>query len=92
MSKKWTYHRSHSFINSKGKTTSMITQLYQIGVYAIIDGNPALQFSFTPSDIVRIEKQLKKDLSNNEISSLEFGLPITVTKNEDGLFEEVKNV
>ncbi len=63
----------------------MITQLYQIGVYAIVNNNPKYQFSFNPKDIVKLEKRLQKDYDNGKIKDLIFGVPITVTT-EDGLY------
>ena len=90
MSKKWTYHRSHSF-EHEGRKVTFITQLYKVGVYGIINGNPAMQGSFTPSGLVTMERLLKKDAEKGEITNLEFGIPITVTKDENGLLMEVES-
>lgn len=87
--KKIKYHRSHVYVDNKGEKVTFITQLYQVGVYAIINNDPALQFNFNPSDIVNIEKKLKKALKNKEIKSLKFGFPITVTTDESGFWKEV---
>ncbi len=85
---KVTYHKSHSFIDNEGKEHNFQTQLYQIGVYGIANGNPALQGSFTPQKIRKMEKHLQKRLDAKEIKSFELGIPITVT-DESGFWEEV---
>lgn len=90
MSKKWTYHKSHSF-EHKGVKVNFITQLYQVGVYGIINGDPATQGGFTPSGLVKLEQQLKKDAEKGEITNLEFGIPITVTEDKNGLLMEVES-
>lgn len=88
MSKKYKYHRSHSY-TKEGFKVSLITQLYKVGIYGIINGDPGMQGTFTPSGLVTLEKKLKKEEEEGEVSNLEFGKPITVHKNEDGLWEEV---
>lgn len=89
MSKKITYHKSHKWVDYRDVEHTFVTQLYQIGVYCILDGNPALQGNFTPSQIVRIEAKLQKKLDNKKIKSFELGIPITVHI-KNGLWEEVK--
>lgn len=86
---KVTYHKSHTFVDKDDVKHSFITQLYQIGVYGILDGDPSMQFNLTPQDIRKIEKSLAKELAANEIKSFELGVPITVT-DKSGLWEEVK--
>lgn len=86
--KKWKYHVSHSY-KIKGKETKGITQLYQIGVYLIVNNNPQRQFNFTPNQMVTTERRLKKAFKEGEITDLEFGREITVIKNESGFFEEL---
>lgn len=86
-----TYHKSHTYIDNNNVEHTFTTQLYQIGVYGILDGNPALQGSFAPNQIVRIEKSLIKLKDKGDIKDFTLGLPITVT-NENGFWEEVKNV
>jgi hypothetical protein len=87
--KKWKYHVTHSF-KDKGKETKGITQLYQIGVYMIVDNNPRLQFNITPNQMVSMERRLKKAFKEGEITDLEFGREITVIENEEGFYEELK--
>lgn len=85
-----TYHRSHSFIVVETEERiSMITQLYNIGVYAIINNDPSLQFNLQPGNIVKIEKDLNKQLKAGIIKDLKFGVEITVT-DETGFWEEVE--
>ena len=88
--KTWKYHTSHSYVVVKtNETVSLLTQLYQtIGVYGIINNDPALQFGCKPYDLVRVEKKLKKDLSNGEIRDLEFGREMCVTEDENGFYVE----
>lgn len=86
---RWTYHVSHSYRNKDGKTVDFITQLYQIGVYCIINGDPKLQFGSTPKDIKSTEMKLLKLETKGEITELRFGRKITVIKNDNGFFEEV---
>lgn len=88
MSRKYTYHRSHSYKLGNIDVT-FITQLYKVGIYGIINNDPDMQGSFTPARLVTLEKKLKKEEEEGEISNLEFGKPITVQKSKDGLLEEV---
>lgn len=85
---KYTYHTSHSYIEND-ISISAITQLYEIGVYMIVNGDPALQFNLTPNKIVRFEKKLIKAEKEGKIKDLKFGRAITVT-DESGFWEEVK--
>lgn len=87
----WKYHVSHSFVLVESKTKiTLATQLYQIGTYAIVNNDPSMQLSMTPAELSKLEKKLKKDEAAGIISELKFGREITVTKNNDGFFEEVK--
>jgi len=85
--KTYSYHTSHSFI-VEGKKQTFATQLYEIGVYGIFNNDPAMQGSFTPNDIVKIEKSLNKAFEKKEITDLTFGMPITV-KEIDGFWAKV---
>lgn len=90
MAKKWTYHVSHEYIEaSTGKKFSFISQMYLIGIYGIINNDPAMQGTFTPQKIRRMEKMLKKTEKDGDISDLTFGKEITVTLNNEGYYEEV---
>lgn len=87
--KKIKYHVTHSFVEVETDVKhSFITQLYQVGVYGILDNNPSYQFNLTPQQIVKIEKRLKKQLENGEIKDLEFGREITVT-DESGFWVKI---
>lgn len=88
MAKKYNYHKHSSYIHN-GVKTSMTSQLYQTGVYIIIDNNPALQFNLTPSQMVSREKKLIKGFKDKEIEDLVLLGEITVIKNEDGFWEEL---
>jgi hypothetical protein len=96
MSKPITYHKTHSykFIDEESNqemTINFITQLYQIGVYFIINNDPLQQGGIKPNEFKRIEKSLKKQEENGEITDLVFGSPITVIEDDDGLWKEVTN-
>ncbi len=86
--KKYTYHVTHNFTTEKNEKVSFVSQLYQVGVYAIINSNAALQFNLLPSDIVKTEKKLTKDFNSGKITDLRFGREITVS-DSSGFWEEV---
>lgn len=88
--KKFTYHKSHSFVDVKtGETITFATQLYQVGVYGIVNNNSAMQGSYEPKLIVKAEKNFKKLQEQGIIKDLTFGTPITVSE-VNGFWEEVK--
>jgi len=85
----WFYHRTHSFVDAKtGEKISMLTQLYRTGVYAIVNNDSSQQYVLLPKDLMQLEKNLKKAVESGEIMDLEFHSPITVVKDEKGLFTE----
>jgi hypothetical protein len=88
MSKKYTYHKSHSFVGMEDDKHTFATQLYQIGVYGILDGNSSMQGNFKPAAIIKMEKNLVKLKKEGKIKSFELGVPITVSE-ETGFWEEV---
>lgn len=87
---KWTYHTSHSYTTNKGEKVSFVTQLYQVGVYVIVNNDPSMQGNFSPSDIVKVEKKLLIRQKKGEITDLVFGREITVT-NDSGPYKEVNS-
>lgn len=87
---KWTYHTSHSFVTREKKKVSLVTQLYSIGVYAIINNDASLQFNWEPKDLVKTEKNLRKQEKAGEITDLQFGIEITVS-DVTGFFEKVES-
>lgn len=86
---KVTYHKSHKFVTNEGVEHTFITQLYQIGVYGILDNDPTMQGNFSPTQIKKMEANLQKQLDAGEIKSFELGIPITVT-DKSGLWEKIK--
>ena len=88
MAKQWTYHKWHKYESEEHGIISFITQLYQIGVYGIINNNSSLQGNFKPQQIIKMEKRLNKDLKKGVITNLTFGKPITVIE-EDGLYKQI---
>ena len=91
--KKWKYYTSLSFVvptKEHGDVKeSLMTQLYQIGVYGIWNGNSSEQGSYTPNQLVTLVKKLNKAAAAGEIKDLVFGREITVTEDEKGFFVEV---
>jgi len=87
--KVYTYHVSSSFTHVESGTKHvMASQLYQIGVYVILDNNSAQQFGCKPSNMVKAEKQLNADLALGLISDVTFGREIKVSE-IDGFYVEV---
>ena len=88
--KTFTYHKSHSFVDVQtGQKITFATQLYQIGVYGILNNNSSMQGNYEPKDIVKAEKNFIKLQEQNIIKDLVFGSPITVAQ-IDGLWKEVE--
>jgi hypothetical protein len=88
--KTFTYHKSLSFIDlESGQKHSFATQLYQIGVYGILDNNSSMQGNYEPKDLVKTETKLKKLQKAGVIKDLVLGTPITVAE-VNGFWEEVK--
>jgi len=91
--KKWKYYTSLSFVvptKEHGDVKqSLMTQLYQIGVYGIWNSNAGEQGSYTPNQLQSLVRKLKKAEEKGEIKDLEFGREITVT-DETGFFTEVE--
>jgi hypothetical protein len=89
-SKKWKYHTSHTCTDVKsGQKITFVTQLYKVGVYGILNNDPAMQMNLTPNQMVLLEKKLNKDLKKGEIKDLKFGHEITVS-DETGFYEEIE--
>lgn len=84
----WTYHIFHSYKRGDDEY-SFLTQLYKsLGVYGIVNSDPAMQGAYYPKDIVKIEKKLNKDFEQGIITDLKYGRSITVIEDEDGFFTE----
>jgi hypothetical protein len=88
--KTFTYHKSHSFVDVEtGQKITFATQLYQIGVYGIMNNNSSMQGNYEPKDIVKAEKNFVKLQEQGIIKDLVFGTPITVAQ-IDGFWKEVE--
>ena len=85
----WTYHISHSLINNAGDKVTFMSQVYKVGIYAIINNDSGLQCDLIPSDIVKTEKKLRKLEKQGKITELQFGQEITVS-DDTGFFERVE--
>lgn len=81
---KVTYYASHSFRSSDGKSHTMITQLYQVGIYVIFDGKPSLQGGMTPQKLSDLQNNLRKDAEKGLITDLKFGQKMTVSDDSGG--------
>jgi hypothetical protein len=87
----YSYHVSHSYIGCEtNEKFHFMTQLYQIGIYGILNGQAGMQAALEPSDMVRIEKKLNKMQQEGKIKDLQFNRPITVS-DATGFWEEVKS-
>jgi len=90
--KTWKYPIWAKVYQGDKVVVSMMTQLYQIGVYGIMNNNPSQQGSFSPSQMVKQMKQFRpENLKEGMDLRVEFGREITVTENEDGFYVEVVN-
>jgi hypothetical protein len=89
--KKWKYFVSAIWTDKKLGDMSYQTQLYMIGIYLAINAKNDMITQRTPSpyQMMRFCKELKKQEELGDITNLEFGREIIVTKDEDGLFKEV---
>lgn len=90
MTKKTTYPVSGTF-TWNGKHQSFVTQLYQVGVYCIVNNDPAQQCSLTPKDMAKFARGLRKDQESGKITDLQFGREIIVSTDTGGLWYEVKD-
>jgi hypothetical protein len=89
MSKKqkiYSYPRSMFIEYNANSTFQYVTQLYEIGVYIIINNDSQLQFIFSPKDM---EKFVKKMLKDDKIKSVDKGSIVNVQE-VDGFFKEVE--
>ena len=73
-----------------GAIDNIITQLYQMGVYVIINNDPEMQFITSPEEIIYLEQKLKGNLESGEIKNIVFGRLIKVREDDNGLYQEVK--
>lgn len=85
-SKEYIYHKSLSYTYNNIKVIAN-TQLYEIGIYCIIEPN-SVQLNLQPEDLVKTEKKLCKLQKEGKISDLKFGISITVIFDENGLLKE----
>lgn len=84
--KQYTYPTWVKVIYKDDNEDFIQTQLYSVGVYAIINNDPALQFTITPKSILNMVKKLKKSIEqvNSNIKEVQEGATITVSKTEFG--------
>jgi hypothetical protein len=85
----WTYHLTRNY-TIREKSISNMTQLYQTGVYIIINGESGMQYNMTPKNLQKIDKDLIKAEEKGEITNLIFGRKISVIEDENNLFKELE--
>lgn len=87
--KKATYFNSLTWKTKDGKSVSMATQLYQVGLYLAItvDGQLA-QLNINPFSFARKQRSTIKELEKDGIK-YSTGRTITVTEDEKGFYKEV---
>lgn len=86
--KTWTYSPFHSF-KVGDKEASMASQLYQTGIYIILNNDPALQFGSYPQNMMNMEKKLNKDFKEGKITDLVLSTPIKVAEDENGFYIQI---
>ena len=87
-SKTITYPQTIKFTDN-GKEQSLITQLYEIGVYGIWNNNSRLQGGYEPNQLQSLKKKLIKAQKDGKITNLEFGRDITIEV-IDGFNKEIR--
>lgn len=87
--KQWKYYTSSEITHLDGELESYKSQLYQIGVYVIFNGDPALQTTFKPTGMQKMCKQIQKDVENGTLKAVKWGREIVVEE-VDGLYVEVQ--
>ncbi len=85
---KVSYSTYYSFKDKDGQKHSMTSQLYQVGVYLILNNNSSLQASSTPQKMKKVQDKLRKDEVAGRITELVLGPEITVS-DDSGLWKEV---
>lgn len=82
----YSYHESltYDFKNTKIKIQ---TQLYNIGIYCIIQPDN-IQLSLQPQDLIKAEREFIKLQQKGDISNLKFGTLITIVFDENGFLKE----
>lgn len=86
----YSYYVSYSYFDIKlNKNISILTQLYLIGIYIIINNNPSEQYNLNPKDLVKIDKDINNNEKKNLIKDLIKGRKINVIETDNG-YEEIK--
>jgi hypothetical protein len=89
--KKHKYYGSATFTGTDGRQHGFMSQVYQVGIYCIFDGDAAQQSAYqTPAPLVKLCKALQKDADAGKIKDLQFGRPLTVAQ-VDGFWKEIED-
>ena len=64
------------------------TQLYQLGIYGIWNGNSGMQGNYSPNQMQKLFKKIKKDFADGKITDLLLGRDISITTDEKGFYIE----
>ena len=75
--KKWKCPLSIDFVLADESEVSIIFQVYAIGIYCIIDGDPARQYNLTPGQAQNRWRKIKKALGK-DVTKLEHSAERTV--------------
>ena len=87
----WKYSPFHSF-KFEDKEHSMTSQVYQTGIYAIYNNDPAQQTGFVnPEGIIKLQNRLRKGLEEKKITDLYFSPAIRITEDKDGFLIQLPN-
>jgi len=92
--KVWEYSMSHSYnvvLKDISISTTMLSQVYMVGVYVILNNDPRLQLTCTPENMISVEKKLKEAETAGKITDLVFGRRIKVIKDESGRYKEIED-
>jgi hypothetical protein len=85
--KEWSYPVSATWTNNKDQKEHYATNLYQTGVYLIINDKPKLQFNLTPQDMQDTYEAMLEDEEAGHLSDIKWGRKIVVIK-EKGFYKE----
>lgn len=86
-SKKYKYFSYLEWADKDGKKHNIMTQLYKVGLYCIIDGQASQQISTDPR---RFSRQQKKHIKELESQGLSYTTGREITASDvSGFWEEV---
>lgn len=75
--KEYVFHTQVRFKSPSGDF-QITMQVYQVGVYAIINNDPGQQITLHPDACAKAERKIKRDFDNGKISDLTMTNKVTV--------------